>query len=144
MLATAILHQLSVSTSQPHSIAMMPIEKTSNTKNSSTPPSSTTSVVSSAAATIAAATNPVMMNAATCNSVYPSTTGAVTCTVSIEFAPMNIAEPSAAGVKNGRPEMKSISMNHSATTTAPIAPVINPSRIVRCSSRKCCHPRNST
>src|SRR5947199_9701070 len=56
---------------------------------------------------------------------YSITTCEGSCT------PQNTAEPSMAGVKNGRPAITSTIRNQSATAAAPIRPVMNPSRRIR-------------
>src|SRR2546430_8341411 len=45
----------------------------------------------------------------------------------------NTAEPSIAGVKNGRPAITSTTRNQSATAPAPTSPAMNPSRRIRVS-----------
>src|SRR5947199_4404118 len=56
---------------------------------------------------------------------YSITTCEGSCT------PQNTAEPSMAGVKNGRPAITSTIRNQSATAAAPIRPAMNPSRRIR-------------
>src|SRR5205085_2991782 len=58
---------------------------------------------------------------------YSTTTWAGSCT------PQNTAEPSMAGVKNGRPAMTSMSRNQRATAPAPTSPAMNLSRMIRVS-----------
>src|SRR2546423_1870692 len=58
---------------------------------------------------------------------YSITTWAGSCT------PKNTAEPSIAGVKNGRPAITSTTRNQSATAPAPMSPAMNPSRRIRVS-----------
>src|SRR5256885_13842326 len=48
-------------------------------------------------------------------------------------SPKNTAEPSIAGVKNGRPAITSTTRNQSATAPAPMSPAMNPSRRIRVS-----------
>src|SRR5437868_4938711 len=48
-------------------------------------------------------------------------------------SPKNTAEPSIAGVKNGRPAITSTTRNQSATAPAPTSPAMNPSRRIRVS-----------
>src|SRR5439155_2577814 len=56
---------------------------------------------------------------------YPITTPAASRT------PQNTADPSIAGVKNGRPAIASTMRDHSATAPAPMSPATNPSRRTR-------------
>src|SRR5204863_421147 len=58
---------------------------------------------------------------------YSITTMEGSCT------PQNTAEPSMAGVKNGRPAITSTTRNESATAAAPMRPAMKPSRRTRLS-----------
>src|SRR5256886_5979563 len=57
-------------------------------------------------------------------------------------SPKNTAEPSIAGVKNGRPAITSTTRNQSATAPAPMSPAMNPSRRIRvsCMTQYRVHP----
>src|SRR2546429_8594480 len=57
-------------------------------------------------------------------------------------SPKNTAEPSIAGVKNGRPAIASTTRDQRATAPAPMSPAMNPSRRIRvnCMTQYRVHP----
>src|SRR5436189_2111646 len=85
----------------------------------------------STSAASAAATVQTMMNAQMWIMVYGRTREKSITTWAGSCTPQNTAEPSMAGVKNGRPAITSTIRNQSATAAAPIRPAMNPSRRIR-------------
>src|SRR5436305_2678184 len=126
----ATFHQASAPSSGCASTACLMSNPNSNTAKLTTMRYRVGGATSTSAAS-AAATVPTMMNAQMWIMVYGRTREKAITTWAGSCTPQNTAEPSMAGVKNGRPAITSTIRNQSATAAAPIRPAMNPSRRIR-------------